>query len=135
MAETESLIERYLVAFNDRDHEAMLSCVGSDVVHDTRDGTREIGRDELRWRLSVDMRHFDESISDIAIMTGENGRRAAAEFTVRGTYVETAKGLPEADGQRYSVSAGMFFEVDGGKITRMTLYLERAPWLASMNAG
>ncbi len=60
------------------------------------------------------------------------GRRAAAEYVVLGTYVETDEALPPASGQTYRLAAGAFFEVDGGLITRITSYYNLADWLAQI---
>lgn len=119
-AETRQLIERYLAAFNQRDHEAMLACLSEDVARDTSEGGREIGKEKFRWFLGLVGRHFREEATDIAVMTAPGGVRAAAEFTRDGTYLATMEGLPEARGQRYRVSAGLFFEVDEGLISRVT---------------
>ena len=59
----------------------------------------------------------------------DHRRRAAAEFNVAGTYLETDEGLPPASGQRYRLPAGTFFAVDGGLITRITTYYNLTDWL------
>ncbi|MDZ5698121.1 ketosteroid isomerase-related protein [Chelativorans sp. M5D2P16] len=123
---TRQLIERYLDAFNRSDHEAMLACLSEDVARDKSGGGREIGKEKFRWFLGLSARHFREELSDVAIMTAPGGVRAAAEFTLHGTYRSTLEGLPEARGQRYSLPAGMFFEVDDGLISRLTFHLDRA---------
>ncbi len=68
-------------------------------------------------------------------MVGQGGGRAAAEFTVRGTYLSTAEGLPEANGQTYSLPAGIFFEVDDGLISRVTTYYNLSDWTAQVSKG
>lgn len=127
-SEARGLIERYLAAFNASDHEAMLSLVSEDVAFDDEWGERLIGKEKLRWSLGLAARHFREELSDIAVMTAPGGGRAAAEFTLRGTYLATADKLPEARGQRYVLPAGMFFEIDDGLITRVTAYRPVAQW-------
>lgn len=137
MSETSArqLIETYLDAFNAGDHEAMLACVADDVAHDPSEGGREIGKDKFRWSLGMHARHFRETVSDVAIMVAEGGGRAAAEFTLRGAYVSTREGLPEANGQSYSVLAGIFFEIDGGVFSRVTEYRELVGWQAQLAKG
>jgi steroid delta-isomerase-like uncharacterized protein len=73
-------------------------------------------------------RHYREELSDITIRVAPGGARAAAEFTVRGTYLATAEGLPEANGQRYTLPAGIFFDVDDGLISRVTTYYNLNAW-------
>lgn len=134
MSETESraLVERYLAAFNAADHEGMLACLSEDVAHDVNEGEREIGREAFRWFLGMMARHYREELADIAVMVGEGGGRAAAEFTVRGTYLATAEGLPEATGQTYALPAGIFFEIDDGLISRVTTYYNLKQWAAQV---
>lgn len=133
--ETAALVRRYIDAFNAGDNEGMLACLSDDVAHDINQGGREIGRDKFRWFLGMMARHYKEELSDVAVLVGQGGGRAAAEFTVRGTYLSTAEGLPEASGQRYSLSAGIFFEIDEGLISRVTTYYNLADWIGQVKAG
>ena len=131
-AETVALIRRYIDAFNADDREAMLACLSDDVAHDVNQGGREIGKDKFRWFLGMMDRHYRERLEDVVVMAGQGGGRAAAEFTVHGTYLATAEGLPAANGQRYSLPAGIFFDVDDGKISRVTTYYNLAGWMAQV---
>ena len=129
-----ALVERYFEAFNAADSEAMLALLAEDVVHDINQGGREIGLEKFRWFLGMMARHYREHLSDIAIMVAEGGGRAAAEFTVRGTYLATAEGLPEAKGQTYTLPAGIFFDIDDGRISRVTTYYNLKDWIAQVSA-
>lgn len=131
-ASTRQLIETYLRAFNAGDHETMLACLADNVAHDMSESGREIGKDKFRWSLGMQTRYFRETASDIAIMVAEDGGRAAAEFTLRGTYVSTRAGLPAASGQSYSLLAGIFFEIDDGLFSRVTEYRDLAGWNAQL---
>ncbi|WP_420406951.1 ketosteroid isomerase-related protein [Hoeflea sp.] len=133
--DTTALIRRYLDAFNAKDFDTMLDCLGEDVIHDINQGGREIGKEKFRWFNASMSRHYDEELGDIAIMVNEGGNRAAAEFTVRGTYLATAEGLPEANGQRYSLPAGIFFEVDDGLIVRVSTAYNLNDWIEQVKAG
>ncbi|HWK63529.1 MAG TPA: ketosteroid isomerase-related protein [Rhizobiaceae bacterium] len=134
-ASARQLIETYLEAFNAGDREAMLACIADDVAYDPSEGGREIGKDRFRWSLGMEARHFRETVSDVAIMVAEGGGRAAAEFTLRGTYLSTRAGLPAASGQSYSVLGGIFFEIDGGVFSRVTEYRDLAGWNAQLAKG
>lgn len=79
-------------------------------------------------------RCYHERLTDITVMATTDGTRAAAEFTVHGTYLATDEGLPEARGQTYTLPAGGFFSVDGGKITRVVTYYNLAGWMAQVSA-
>ena len=134
-ADTLALIRRYIDAFNAGDRDAMLACLSDDVAHDINQGGREIGKDKFRWFLGMMDRHYRERLDDVAIMVGEGGGRAAAEFTVHGTYLSTAEGLPEASGQTYSLPAAILFDVDDGLISRVTTYYNLADWTAQVGKG
>jgi steroid delta-isomerase-like uncharacterized protein len=131
-ADTIALIERYYAAFNGGDSEGMLACVSEGVVHDVNQGRRRAGKDALRSFFEHMERCYAEQIENMAIMASQDGSRAAAEFVVLGTYVETDEALPPASGQTYRLAAGAFFEVDGGLITRVTTYYNLADWLAQI---
>lgn len=132
-AETRALIERYYDAFNAGSIEGMLACLDEDVAHDVNQGERRIGTEKFK-QFSIHMAlSYKESLGDMVIMVSEDGRRAAAEFTVRGSYLKTDEGLPPADGQTYSLPAGAFFEVEDGKITRVTTHYNLNDWIAQVS--
>lgn len=134
-ADTIALIRRYIDAFNAGDRDAMLACLADDVAHDINQGERQIGKDKFRWFLGMMDRHYRERLEDVVVMAGQGGGRGAAEFTVHGTYLATAEGLPEANGQTYALPAGIFFEVDDGLISRVTTYYNLADWTAQVAKG
>ncbi|WP_394688342.1 ketosteroid isomerase-related protein [Hoeflea sp.] len=133
--DTATLIRTYLDAFNAKDFDAMLACLGEDVIHDVNQGGREIGREKFRWFNAKMTRHYDENLADIEIMVNASGSRAAAEFTVHGSYLATDEGLPEANGQRYTLPAGIFFEIDDGAISRVSTTYNLNDWIAQVKAG
>lgn len=130
---TRSLIERYFQAFNDRSIQGMLDCMSEDMVHDVNQGGRRIGKEQFKTFLIHMARCYDEELADIVIMTTDDANRAAAEFTVHGTYRETDDDLPPARGQSYTISAGTFFEIDDGLITRVTTYYNLEEWIAKVS--
>lgn len=132
---TAALIRRYLEAFNAKDFDAMLACLSEDVVHDINQGGREIGLEKFRWFNARMAEHYNETLGDIVVMVDDSGNHAAAEFTVRGTYLKTDEGLPEASGQQYSLTAGIFFEVEDDAITRVSTTYNLPDWIAQVNAG
>ncbi len=120
-------LKRLYAALNAGDRDTALSCLTDDVVFDTLSGVREIGRDRVRWALAERGRSFAETYRDLALMCDEGGRRAAAEFTLRGTYQADAPGLPTASGQSFSVAGGAFFDVEpGGRLSRASFYANAA---------
>ncbi|MGD9809804.1 MAG: ketosteroid isomerase-related protein [Sphingobium sp.] len=131
--ETLALVRRYYAAFNDGDAEAMLACVGDDIVHDINQGGREQGREAFRAFIDRMDEAYAERLADIVIMASEDGRRAAAEFVVHGTYKRSEAGLPPAHGQTYVLPAGAFFEVDDGLIRRVSVHYNLADWIAQVS--
>jgi steroid delta-isomerase-like uncharacterized protein len=128
-SDTVALIERYYAAFNAGDSEAMLACVSEDIAHDVNQGGRRSGKTSFRDFSKHMERCYAEQLENIVIMASPDGSRAAAEFDVLGTYIETDSGLPPASGQTYRLPAGTFFEIKGGLISRVTTYYNLADWL------
>lgn len=126
------LIRAYYDAFNRGDREAMLALLAEDVAHDINQGRRERGKDAFRAFLAHMDRCYRERLSDIAVMTSADGRRAAAEFMVEGAYLATDVGLPPAQGQTYRLPAGTFFAIEDGKIARVTTYYNLQDWIAQV---
>ena len=129
---TSNLIAAYYDAFNRGDREAMLSMLTDDVAHDLNQGARETGRDAFRAFLQRMDRCYGEQLRDIVVMVSADGLRAAAEYVVHGEYKVTDEGLPEAEGQRYVLPGGAFFDVRDGKIARVTNYYNLDDWIAQV---
>jgi steroid delta-isomerase-like uncharacterized protein len=129
------LVKRYFDALNAGDSDAALACLGEDVVHDLGGGKREIGREKFRWTLGLVGRNFRETFADLVVMTTGDGGRASAECTVHGTYEATAEGFPPAGGQRNSIAAGLFFDIEDGSLSRVTEYRDRTAWAAQLSGN
>lgn len=123
------LIRRYYDIFNSGDREALLALLADDVVHEINEGAKEVGRDAFRAFLGRMDRCYREQIEDLVIFQGDVPDRAAAEFFIRGQYVATDEGLPEAAGQTYHLRVGAFFEQKHGLISRVTNYYNLADWM------
>ena len=81
-------------------------------------------------------RCYDENLTgtkEIVIFEAEDKSRAAAEYVVNGTYLATDDGLPEACGQTYRLSAGSFFDMSDGKISRVTTRYNLSDWIAQVS--
>ncbi len=131
--ETRALITRYFEAFNARSIAGMLQLVDEDVVHDVNQGGRRIGRDAFESFCVHMARCYREGVSDLVVMVSTDGTRAAAEYTVRGTYEATDDGQPEAAGQPYSLQGGSFFAVEDGRIQRVTTYYNLEDWIGQIS--
>jgi steroid delta-isomerase-like uncharacterized protein len=128
------LLTRYYAAFNAGDHAGMLALLTEDVAHDTNQESRETGRAVFAAFLKRMDRCYSEQLVELVLMADATGTRAAAEFTVLGKYVSTDEGLPAAAGQAYRLPAGAFFEIDCGRIARVTMYYNLEEWLRQIGA-
>jgi len=126
---TVALLQRYYDAFNRQDMETFLSLLTEDVVHDINQGGREVGKAVFAAFMDRMNAHYREQIVDLSIAATEDGSRAAAEFRVLGEYLSTDEGLPEANGQTYDLPAGAFFEIQDGKVARITNYYNLQDWI------
>jgi steroid delta-isomerase-like uncharacterized protein len=131
MADAAALVRAYLDAFNAGDRAAMLALLADDVAHDVNQGGREVGREAFAAFLARMDRSYREELRDIVVMA--EGERAAAEFTVHGTYLATDPPLPEARGQRYALPAGAFFAIGEGRIARVTMHYNLRDWISQVS--
>ncbi|SFA80296.1 conserved hypothetical protein, steroid delta-isomerase-related [Poseidonocella pacifica] len=126
-------IATYFDAFNRNDTEAMIACLAPNVAHHVNEGKIREGTEAFRAFSAHMSRCYREELTDIVIFDAEGGTRAAAEYIVNGTYLETDEGLPEAKGQTYRLPAGSFFSLEDGKITRVVTYYNLADWVAQVS--
>lgn len=130
---SKTTIERYYAAFNAGDAQGMLDLVTDDVEHRVNEGDIRHGRAlfaEFCGHMGVSYR---EELRDMVVFANEDGTRGAAEFVVHGEYLQTDPGLPEANGQRYILPAGAFFDLRGGKIARITTFYNLNDWIRQVS--
>ncbi|MEI7866441.1 MAG: ketosteroid isomerase-related protein [Candidatus Methylumidiphilus sp.] len=130
-----ALIESYYAAFNAGDMDRFLSLLTDDVIHDTNQGTREVGKEPFQAFMNRMNRNYKEQLVHMVIMSNEDGTRAAAEFVVLGEYLVTDEGMPEAKGQKYRLPAGAFFDISDGKVARITNYYNLEDWIRQVSQG
>lgn len=126
---TRRLIADYYAAFNKGDMATFLHLLTDDVVHDINQGRRETGIEAFAQFMVRMNRCYREHLTDLAIMATPDGTRAAAEFVVNGTYIQSDEGLPPATGQTYVLPAGAFFDIRHGKVARVTNYYNLQDWV------
>ncbi len=135
---THDLIHAYYAAFNRGDREAMLDLLTDDVAHDLNQGAREEGKPAFAVFMQRMDAHYRESLTDIVITVSAEGWRAGAEYVVHGEYLSTDEGLPAANGQRYVLPGGAFFDIvdiEGeARIARVTNYYNLQDWIAQVEA-
>jgi steroid delta-isomerase-like uncharacterized protein len=133
MTDAEKLVRAYYDAFNTGDVDAFLALLTDDVAHDISQGGQETGKAAFRRFMDHMNRCYRERIADLVVMTEPTGTRAAAEFTVHGTYVATDPGVPAgtppASGQTYVLPAGTFFTLRDGKVARISNHYNLDNWV------
>ena len=134
MSDAIAVLTRYFDAFNAGDIDGMLAELADDVAHHVNEGQVRVGKALFAEFCAHMSRCYRETLTDIVIFGNDDGTRAAAEFTVNGTYLETDEGLPDAHGQTYVLPAGSFMTLSGGKITRVTTYYNLADWMRQVSA-
>ena len=127
------IIQRYFDAFNAGDPDAMLDCLTDDIAHHVNEGQIRTGKAAFADFCAHMNGCYSETLTDMVIFASPDGTRAAAEYTVNGTYLATDTGLPEANGQTYRLPAGSFFTVDNGQIARVTTYYNLADWMRQVS--
>ncbi|MEX0339487.1 MAG: ketosteroid isomerase-related protein [Arenibacterium sp.] len=126
------IVKSYFDAFNAGDVDRMLNCLSDDVAHHVNEGKTRHGKAAFRAFCAHMIRCYRENLTELVVISTHDGRRAAAEYVVNGTYLETDDGLPEARGQSYRLPAGSFFDIRDGKIARVTTYYNLADWSAQV---
>lgn len=126
------LVHDYYDAFNAGDMPAFLALLDEEVVHDINQGERQVGKATFAAFMDKMNRCYRERLSDIVVMQNADGSRAAAEFVVHGQYLADDEGLPPAQGQRYVLPAGAFFEIEAGKVKRISNYYNLNDWIAQV---
>ena len=128
-------VQAYFDAFNAGDVTGMLACLSDDVAHHVNEGKIRVGKEKFAEFCAHMNRCYRETLTDMVIFEAQGGTRAAAEYIVNGTYLETDAGLPAASGQSYRLPAGSFFDLKDGKITRVTTYYNLADWVKQVSNG
>ena len=131
---SQDVIRRYFEAFNAGDIQGMLELLAEDVEHHVNQGDIRHGTAAFAEFLAEIDRAYAERAEDIVIFTSADGTRAAAEFTIHGTYKATQEGLPLASGQSYVLPVGSFFTLRDGRISRVTTYYNMTDWLRQVGA-
>lgn len=126
------LVRGYYDAFNRGDWAGMLERLGDDVAHDLNQGARESGREAFAAFLRRMEASYREQLREVVVMASADGTRAAAEYVVHGEYHHTDEGLPPANGQRYVLPGGAFFDIRGGRIARVSNYYNLQDWITQV---
>lgn len=126
------LVRGYYDAFNRGDWAGMLERLADGVAHDLNQGARENGREAFAAFLRRMDASYREQLREVVVMASTDGTRVAAEYVVHGEYHHTDEGLPPANGQRYVLPGGAFFDIRDGRIARVSNYYNLQDWIAQV---
>ena len=126
-------VQAYFDAFNAGDVTGMLACLSDDVAHHVNEGKIRVGKEKFAEFCAHMSRCYREELTDMVVFYAAGDTRAAAEYVVNGTYLETDDGLPDAKEQTYRLPAGSFFDLTDGKIARVTTYYNLSDWIAQVS--
>lgn len=128
--QTTALIRRYYEAFNNKNWAVFLSLLAENVAHDLNQGPRQVGRQAFSKFMEEMDACYDETVVDLEVFVSDkNPTRAAAEFTIEGIYKKSQAGLPPANGQKYRLPVGAFFEISGELISRISNHYNLQDWI------
>ncbi len=133
MTDATAVLSRYFDAFNAGNIDGMLAELTDDVAHHVNEGQVREGKDAFAAFCAHMQRCYREELTEIVLFSAEGGTRAAAEFMVNGTYLETDAGLPEARGQTYRLPGASMMALRDGRIARVTTYYNLADWLRQVS--
>ncbi|WP_327751620.1 ketosteroid isomerase-related protein [Sphingobium sp. SJ10-10] len=132
---SETVLSLYYDAFNRGDATAMLNLLTDDVVHEPSQGEPRHGKAAFAAFLDHMNRCYRERVIDPVFLTSADGARAAAEFHLEGEYLQTDNDLPPANGQRYRLRVGAFFEIVDGRIARVSNHYNLADWMRQVSGA
>jgi steroid delta-isomerase-like uncharacterized protein len=128
--QTAALIRRYYEAFNKKNWSVFLSLLSENVAHDLNQGPRQVGRLAFSKFMEDMDACYDETVVDLEVFVSDkNPKRAAAEFIIEGVYKKSQAGLPPANGQKYRLPVGAFFDVADEKVTRISNHYNMQDWI------
>lgn len=128
--QTIQLVKTYFEALNKKDMNLYFSIIDKNVIHDINQGTSEQGIEKFKEFMKKAGDSFDEKLSNLVIMVSDDGKYAAARWLDHGTYIKDFVGMDiPAKNQKYTLSGGHFFEIQHGKITRVTTYYNIADFM------
>lgn len=110
----------------------MLQCLHPQVEHEINEGSIEIGIQPFRQFLHRMNTHYKENLTEIKVMTSDDGQFASARFIVNGTYLQTDPGLPIARGQNYKIPALGYFEIENGQIKKISNFYNLKKWIEAV---
>ena len=130
MIDNSKIIYHYFDLFNRGNWAGMLDLLHPDVIHEVNQGGKERGKEKFATFLKHMAECYKETLRDILVFTTTVPNRVAAEFIVEGIYLKTDGALPAARNQKYTISAGSFFEIENKLIRRVTIYYNLKEWTA-----
>lgn len=114
------LVQRYFEALNSQHFDDLETIVSPDIVHDVDSLDRRLGREDFLAYLEARASQYREHAFDIELMVNDDGTRVAAEYTLLGFPLAEHPQEAIAASQTYRISGGLFFQIEDGRITRVS---------------
>ncbi|MEM9969249.1 MAG: nuclear transport factor 2 family protein [Pseudomonadota bacterium] len=126
------LIHSYFRAFNAKDIEAMIGCLSPSVIHHPNGGGVRHGQAAFRDFCVQLFQCYDEHLVDIVLFVAK-ANAVTAQYKVKGSYLQTEDGFPDAKGQTYTIPCRSFFMVQEGLITQVGTVYDLDDWIAQVS--
>lgn len=123
------IIKSYFAAFNAGETQKMLSLLHPQVEHEINQGQTQVGLEAFTKFMAHMDECYKEELKDMSVFSSNQGNKVSAEYDVHGIYLKTDGSLPVAKNQKYVIRAGSFFEIQDGKIKRVTTYYNLPKWI------
>lgn len=119
---THLLVTRYYQAINGLDWQKVSLLLAPDVLYESNQAAALVGQTEVLSFLKHWYERYFQEISDVEIFVSDEGSRAAAEFMIIGSPIDGQPGFT------YELRGGAFFDIEHGKISRLTDYYHPDEW-------
>ncbi len=127
-----AIIENYYQSFNQGKLDQMLELVADNVIHEVNESQTQNGKLLFKEFLNIMDEDYQEQVKNLVVFSSSTPDRFSAEFNIDGIYKKSQKGLPQAKNQKYFIRVGAFFEIQSGKITRITNYYNLKNWIQAV---
>lgn len=123
------ILEKYYDAFNGQNVAGMLGLLTDDVEHYPSQGELRKGKGSFEEFLNHMNNCYLEKVANLKTLYSTDGTFAAAEFDLDGKYLKTDGDFIPANGQTYKLRVGAFFDIENGKIKRVSNHYNLNKWL------
>lgn len=85
------IVAQYYQAFNEKNWAKMIALADENIQHDSNEGATTIGIEAFKKFVQKMEVAYDETLTEIVLLSESSDTRVAAEFIVHGSYLHTEK--------------------------------------------